>query len=78
VLVSALLAMFFPVGAHAISLQGKVVNSRWKSMDTCAIEAQRAFPDFTPESNTKRDAKLKDCLAGQNLPPRETAAPPSR
>ena len=46
-------------------------------MDKCAVEAQRAFPDFTAKANAKRDAKLKDCLAGQNLPPRE-AAPPSR
>ena len=44
-------------------------------MDKCAVQAQRAFPDFTAESNAKRDAKLKECLAGQNLPPRETAAP---
>jgi hypothetical protein len=46
-------------------------------MDFCAIEAQRAFPDFTAEANARRDAALKDCLARKNLPPRE-ASPPSR
>jgi hypothetical protein len=40
-------------------------------MDTCTRQAQTAFPDFTAESNAKRDAKLKECLAGRNLPPRE-------
>jgi hypothetical protein len=76
VLVGALFAMvFFPTAAYAVSLQGTVVVGRWKSMDKCAAEAQRAYPDFTAEANAKRDAKLRDCLAGQNLPPREPAAP---
>ena len=75
---SVLLATVFLLGAaHAISPQGTVVVGKWKSMDKCAVEAQRAFPDFTAEANAKRDAKLKECLAGQNLPPRE-AVPPSR
>jgi hypothetical protein len=44
-------------------------------MDKCSIQAQQAFPDFTAESNAKRDAKLKECLAGQSLPPREAPSP---
>jgi hypothetical protein len=77
VLGGVLLAIFlFPVPAHAVSLQGKVIVGKWKSMDKCAAEAQRAYPDFTAESNAKRDAKLQECLQGQNLPPRE--APPSQ
>jgi hypothetical protein len=74
--VTALLAvLFLPEAAHATSGQGMVVMGRWKAMDNCTIAAQRAFPDFTAESNAKRDAKLKECLAGANLPPRETASP---
>jgi hypothetical protein len=65
--------LLLPATAHAVSLQGTVVIGKWKAMDTCAIAAQRAFPDFSAESNAKRDAKLKECLAGQNLPPREAA-----
>jgi hypothetical protein len=57
-----------PAGA---SQQGVVVTQNWKSMDGCAKQAQIAFPDFTAEANAKRDAKLKECLAGKNLPPRE-------
>jgi hypothetical protein len=64
-----------PAAAHATSGQGMAVMQRWKSMDACANLAQRTFPDFTAESNAKRDAKLKECLAGQNLPPREPISP---
>jgi hypothetical protein len=77
VLLATVLPAILPAGAHAVSLQGTIVVSKWKSMDKCAAAAQRAFPDFTAESNAKRDAKLQECLAGQNLPSRE-AAPPSR
>lgn len=65
--------LLVPAAAHAASAYGKVAIDRWQSMDRCAAEAQRAFPDFTAESNARRDAKLKECLAGQNLPPREAA-----
>ena len=80
--VGLLLAMILvlPPAAHATSGQGIVVIQRWKAMDSCAVQAQRAFPNFTAEANAKRDAKLKECLAGQNLPPRDAprdaAAPP--
>lgn len=51
----------------------------WKLMDKCVRQAQAAFPDFTAESNAKRDASLKTCLSSENLPPRpDLAAPASR
>jgi hypothetical protein len=72
-MIGALLAtVLLPAAAHAFTSQAVIANARWKLMDKCAIQAQQAFPDFTAEANAKRDAKLKDCLAGQNLPPRET------
>ncbi len=67
--------LLLPAAAHATSGQGTIAMKKWQSMDKCAVEAQRAFPDFTAESNAKRDMKLKACLEGQNLPPRETASP---
>jgi hypothetical protein len=75
-IMSLVAVLFLPAAAHATSGQGMIVMMRWKSMDTCAIQAQRAFPNFTAESNAQRDAKLKECLAGQNLPPREALSPP--
>ena len=69
------LLVLAPAAASA-SQQGVIAVKKWKAMDTCAGQAQAAFPDFTPEANAKRDAKLKECLAGQNLPPREPLSPP--
>ncbi|MBV9826394.1 MAG: hypothetical protein JO001_12055 [Alphaproteobacteria bacterium] len=53
------------------SQQGVIATKKWQIMDKCAREAQMAFPDFTPEANVKRDDKLKECLEGNNMPPRE-------
>jgi hypothetical protein len=64
-----LIFMFAPFAALA-SQQGVQATRNWKQMDQCAREAQTAFPDYTAEANAKRDAKLKACLAGKNLPPR--------
>ena len=69
-----LLLLLAAAGAQA-SQQGLIVEQRWKAMDKCAKLAQTEFPDLTPDANTKRDAKLKECLAGQNLPPRDPSAP---
>ena len=52
-----------------------VVTKKWKTMDVCAKQAQTAFPDYSADSQTKRDAKLKECLQGNSLPPREPLAP---
>ena len=63
--------------AHASgTAQGKQVMGRWKTMDVCARQAQKAFPDYSAESNAKRDAAMKACLAGNNLPSREAISPP--
>ena len=71
-LILGLLLALVPARA---SQQGVGTISNWKAMDLCAKAAQAAFPDFTAESQTKRDAKLKECLAGKNLPPRDPPAP---
>ncbi len=48
------------IGPAWASQQGVTVTRNWKLMDQCAHEAQVACPDFTAESNAKRDAKLKE------------------
>ena len=59
--------------------QGQGALIKWKGMDVCAKQAQDAYPDFSAESNAKRDAKLKACLNAQGLPPRQPLpAPGSR
>ncbi|HXC90118.1 MAG TPA: hypothetical protein VNV18_08135 [Stellaceae bacterium] len=62
-------------GAQAATAQATSAMQHWKTMDTCAKQAQAAFPDYTPDSNAKRDARLKDCLNANNLPPREPSTP---
>jgi membrane protease subunit (stomatin/prohibitin family) len=63
------------VGAQA-SQQGQTALLRWKQMDVCAKQAQAAFPENNSEANTKRDAKLKECLNANGLPPREPFSTP--
>jgi hypothetical protein len=74
-LAMALLILALAPGAARASQQGLVVTKNWKVMDQCAKDAQTAFPDFTAESNAKRDAKEKECLEGKNLPPRAPLSP---
>ncbi len=72
---AAALVLLVPLALAApaarASQQGALEIKKWHIMDVCAKQAQAAFPDFTAESNAKRDAALQQCLAGQNLPPRE-------
>jgi hypothetical protein len=68
-------AVFFVPALAEASAQGTQVIKNWKSSDKCSQQAQTAFPDFTPESNAKRDAQLKACLEGQRLAPRAPNGP---
>jgi hypothetical protein len=45
-------------------------------MDVCAKQAQAAYPEYSTESNAKRDAKLKECLNANHLPPRQPLSRP--
>jgi hypothetical protein len=74
-IVGSLIALGLSAGTARATSQGVGAIIHWKTMDACAKQAQAAFPDFTPDSNAKRDAKLKDCLNANNLPPREPLAP---
>jgi len=65
----ALLGLLVSAAGQA-SQPGNQTVKNFKLMDQCAKEAQQAFPDFTTEAQAKRDAKLKECLASKNLPPR--------
>ena len=69
------LLIFFAGTAVAATQQGITAMANWKTMDNCARQAQAAFPDFNADSNAKRDAKLRACLAGSNLPPRQPETP---
>jgi hypothetical protein len=74
VLLAAALALASAVAEATQQGQGALIG--WKRMDLCAKQAQAAYPDFTAESNAKRDAKLKECLNASGLPPREPSTRP--
>ncbi|HMD66030.1 MAG TPA: hypothetical protein VKG22_05205 [Stellaceae bacterium] len=56
--------------------QGQSALRSWKMMDSCARQAQTAYPEFNAEANAKRDAKLKECLNANGLPPRQPLGQP--
>jgi hypothetical protein len=72
-LVAALLLSAVSAGA---TQQGQSALRGWKVMDNCAKQAQTAYPDFSAEANAKRDAKLKECLNANGLPPRQPLGQP--
>jgi hypothetical protein len=71
----ALLLALMPGLARGATQQATQVMKNWKTGDNCAKQAQAAFPDYTAEANAKRDAKLKECLEGNRLAPREPLTP---
>lgn len=74
-LMAAAVSILVSFGAEATQ-QGQGALSNWKRMDVCAKQAQAAYPDYNAQSNAKRDAKLKECLNANGLPPRQPASPP--
>ena len=56
--------------------QGQGILSNWKQMDVCTKQAQAAYPEYNSETNSKRDAKLKECLNLNGFPPRQPFAQP--
>ena len=71
--------LLFLIGtAEAATQQGQQVNSNWRTADKCAKQAQAAYPDYSAESNAKRDAQLKACLNSNNLAPRGPLSQPPR
>ena len=70
--------LFLNGTTEAATQQGQLVNTNWRTADNCAKQAQAAYPDYSAESNAKRDAQLKACLNGYNLAPREPLSQPPR
>jgi hypothetical protein len=70
-----LCAVLLVTGTAVATQQGQNVQNYWKVADKCAKQAQTAFPDYSAESNAKRDAKLKECLNANNLAPRQLQSP---
>ena len=63
--------------AAAVTSQGTMTLGRWRVMDVCAHQAQKAFPDFDAATNAKREAYYQRCHESGNLPPRDPVSPPA-
>ena len=68
-------SLLWPLSVGATQ-QGQQALRGWKTADSCAKQAQTAYPDFSADSNAKRDAKLKECLNFNSLPPRQPLSTP--
>ncbi|HUK00338.1 MAG TPA: hypothetical protein VLV85_18950 [Stellaceae bacterium] len=67
-------ALWLPTPASA-DQNWKTSSAVWRAMDKCNDTAHKAYPDYTPESNAKREAARKKCLRGGNLPGDASPAP---
>jgi hypothetical protein len=74
-LLLGLTALWLPVPASA-DQNWKTSSAVWRAMDKCTEAAQKAYPDYTPESNLKREAARQKCLRGGNLPGDASSPPP--
>jgi hypothetical protein len=54
----------------------KTNNAIWDQRDKCTRQALQQFPDYTPESNAKREKARLTCLRTGNLPAEGSAQPP--
>ena len=73
---SLFVALVLSAGGAQATQSGQAALQSWKVMDVCAKQAQAAYPEHSTESNAKRDAKLKECLNANHLPPRQPLSPP--
>jgi hypothetical protein len=73
-LLLGLAALWLPTAASA-DQNWKTSSAVWRAMDKCTDAAQKAFPDYTPESNAKREAARQKCLQAGNLPGEPSSAP---
>jgi hypothetical protein len=51
----SIVALLWLPGAAVADWQWKTNSAIWKLRDACTTQAQKAYPDYTPESNAKRE-----------------------
>jgi hypothetical protein len=72
-LVAAVLVLPRPAAADS---SWKTNSAVWKQMDNCTAAARKQFPDYTRESNAKREQARLNCLRASNLPNEGSSVPP--
>lgn len=75
---SLALLVLLPVAARA-DMNQQNSNDAWRQADRCAHEAFQKYPDYTPDSNAKREVARRACLRDHHLPaPASAAVPPAK
>ena len=72
----AVMLLFSSGTAQAASQQGEMSMRIGVRRTNAARQAQAAYPDYSAESNAKRDTSLKECLRCYNLRPRQPLSQP--
>ena len=73
---ACLLSLLVGGVASAESRSSANTTKIWRAQDECTKKAFKQYPDYTPESNAKREQARRLCLATGNLPPRASAPVP--
>lgn len=64
-LLGASLLALAPLPTRADQTQS---TKAWSQMQECARQANKKFPDHTPDGNAKREAARQECLRAHRLP----------
>ena len=67
--VTFLIVLLLPATAFAMTAYGHQEMNNWAASDRCVAAAHKTYPDYTAESNAKRDQAIQQCLAANGLPP---------
>lgn len=70
----ALASVLLAPAALAADLNQQNAFAAWKTGDSCAQEAFKKYPDYTPEGNAKREEARRVCLRTHHLPAPDAAA----
>ena len=70
-------ALLLPLDAVA-DQDWKTNSAVWRQQDACTTQAQKAYSDYTPESNAKREKARLTCLRAHKLPTGEETAGPQQ
>lgn len=73
-LIVGAVALLLPLDAVA-DQPWKTNNAIWNVRDKCTRQAQQTYPDYTSESNAKREKARQACLRANNLPAEGSSQP---
>ncbi len=64
-----------PCAVRATDLGARGPEAQWKESDKCSQDAFKKYPDYTPETNVKREAFRRECLRDQHIAAPDTPLP---